>query len=168
MKIAILADIHDNLPNLKRCLDWCRHERVSRLVVCGDLTSRRTAAYLAANFSGPIFIISGNGELYKPEELAAYNMMKHCGAVGRESIGELNIGFCHEPAKIQRLLDGGSPRLDFIFYGHTHKPWLEKRNGTYVANPGNLAGIYYPATFALLETKKRHLELKALNDLAKP
>ena len=52
---------------------------------------------------------------------------------------------------------------DFIFYGHAHKPWLKKEGKTFVANPGTLGGVYYQATFAILNTETKNLELRGLN-----
>ena len=58
-----------------------------------------------------------------------------------------------------------SGRYDYVFYGHNHTPWEEKIGNTVVANPGTLAGMFQKATFAVLDTKNKKLELKILEIL---
>ena len=55
-----------------------------------------------------------------------------------------------------------SGKYDFVFYGHNHKPWIEEIGETFLANPGTLAGLFNKATFAILDTENKKLELKIL------
>ena len=55
--------------------------------------------------------------------------------------------------------------LDYLFYGHDHKPWLQEENSLIIANPGTLGGVFYKASFAILETVNGKLELKILEQL---
>jgi len=166
MFIAILSDIHDNLANLEKCLSWCKNNKIKKIVFCGDLTTLETATYLASNFPGEIFIVRGNAEIYLDNEIKKYKNIIHCGEIGIKKIGTLKIGFCHEPVKIKKLLNSNPKKdLNFIFYGHTHKPALEKSLSTIIANPGNIASIHYPASFAILNTTTKKLELKILTNL---
>ncbi len=57
------------------------------------------------------------------------------------------------------------PDLDIIFYGHTHKPWIEEQNQIKIVNPGTLGGVFQKATFALYDTGDRKLELKILETI---
>jgi len=166
MLLAVLSDIHDNLANLEKCLNWCRAHKVETIINCGDTTTLETINYLAANFRGEIFMVDGNGEIYETEELKKFQTIKYRGELGQEIIGGLRIGFCHEPHKIKRVLALAPAAPDFIFYGHTHTPGIERRGTTTVANPGNLAGIFHQATFATLDTETKELELKIVADLS--
>ncbi len=165
MLVAIISDIHDNLVTLKTCLDWCLKNQVQKLIICGDLTTLETAAYLTRAFTGEIFVIAGNAEIYERDQLARFKNIKYLGVLGFLNIAGVNIGLCHEPEKIKKVQIAAAAPLDFIFYGHTHKPWLEKENETYIVNPGNLAGIINPATFALLNTENKKISLKILSQL---
>src|SRR5579864_3924210 len=60
MKIAILSDIHDNLPLLRKALERCRSCDV--LICCGDLCSPFVAAELGKGFSNPIHCVFGNND----------------------------------------------------------------------------------------------------------
>jgi predicted phosphodiesterase len=73
------------------------------------------------------------------------------------------VGVCHEPYLMDNFLD--SDKLDYIFYGHTHKPWSEKRNSTFIFNPGTLGGVFQKATFAVWDTSSNKVELKLLEKI---
>jgi hypothetical protein len=165
MLIAIISDIHDNIVNLEKCLEWCRKNQVEKIICCGDVTNSETISYLAANFSGEIFLVAGNMELYEENILTRYRNIKYSGEVGLKKIGGLNIGFCHQPEKIKKVFKLSDLAPDFIFYGHTHKPWLEQTDKTIIANPGNAAGVFQQATFAVLDTDTKKLDLKIIADL---
>lgn len=164
MLIAIISDIHDNLANLDKCLDWCRQNRMEKIIFCGDATTTETLEHLGENFPGEIFMVRGNIELFEPETTTPINV-SYRGEIGQDKIGNCQIGFCHEPQKLGKVKALAAMPLDFIFYGHTHKPWLEMSGSTVVANPGNLAGTFHQATFATLDTETRRLELRILAEL---
>ena len=69
MLIAIISDIHDNLETLKKCLAWCSNNKINSLICCGDITTIETISYLARNFSGEIFVVSGNAEIYEEKDI---------------------------------------------------------------------------------------------------
>lgn len=165
MLIAIISDLHDNLVNLEKCLTWCQQNKIGKIICCGDVGNITTLKFLSTNFSGEIFLVTGNAETYDTDNLASLKNITYFGELGQEIIGGHNIGFCHKDQEIPGLIKKSSETFNFIFYGHSHRPWLEKKNGIQIANPGNLANIFYPATFAILETANSHLELKLIDKL---
>lgn len=165
MKIAIIADLHDQLINLDKFFNYCQKNKIKKILCLGDVGREETINYLARNFSGDIFLVRGNADLYDQSILKKFSNIIDCQEIAYKKIGDLNIIFFHEPEKIKKApLD--KFKADFIFYGHTHKPWLEKKADYFFVNPGNLAGLYYDASFAILDTKSHNLELKILNLLA--
>ena len=60
MLIAIIADIHDNLPNLEKLLDFTKKEKIKALLVCGDTGNKITLDYITNNFKGEIYLVRGN------------------------------------------------------------------------------------------------------------
>ncbi len=171
--IAVISDIHDNLPNLKTALDYAKSKNVSALFVLGDITNAQTLKYLAANFSGPIYLVAGNMEVCDLEaESKKYPQIDFLGRHGGIiKIGDKLVGLCHEPSLIDSLLKnchsraGGNPDdscPEIVFYGHTHKPYEEQREGVRLINPGNLANVFYAPTFALWDENTDKLELKIL------
>lgn len=70
------------------------------------------------------------------------------------------IGLCHEPSFLKDLLPHN---YYIIFYGHTHKPWVETKEQTHLVNPGTLGGFSYLSTFAVWDTDKPLPELIQTN-----
>ena len=163
MTIAIISDIHDNLINLEKCLDWCRINKTKAMICCGDVTNSETIKYLSKNFSGEIHLVKGNVELYSEAELEKYKNITYYGKVGRFKVGSKTAGACHEPFYIEDVIKKG--RCDIIFYGHTHRPWEEKRQGVKAINPGTLGGMFQKSTFATWNTKDDEIELKVMDTL---
>jgi len=162
MLIAIIADIHDNLVNLTKCLNWCKKSKIKKIICCGDITNEETLKHLANNFKGEINLVKGNIELYREKQLEEFNNINYYGQIGYLKLSKITIGFCHEPFLIDKVL---AKKCDLVFYGHTHKPWLENFNGIKIINPGNLSGMWYKATFAVYDTNKDKLELKLLENI---
>lgn len=164
MKVAVISDIHDNLANLAKCLDWCRQQSISRLICCGDVTNVETIDFLSKNFKGKIELVRGNADNFGDKELLNYKNIHYYGRAGGQlEIDKKNVGLCHEPALADDLLKAG--QYDIIFYGHTHKPWREERTGVIMINPGTLGGGFTKATFAVWDSQRNGLELKILETL---
>lgn len=164
MKIIIISDIHDNLVNLKKCLAWAENHDIKGTICCGDVVNSETLEFLDKKAPRPFYLISGNMEIFEPQEVNNLANINYLGRSGVCNFGERKIGLAHEPAYANKLLSE-HPDLDIIFYGHTHKPWLEKRNGVELANPGTLGAVFQKATFATYDTGSGKLELHLLEDL---
>ncbi len=174
MKIAIISDIHDNLVNLKKCLRWCGKEKIENIICCGDVTNGETVKFLSDNFNGNVYLVRGNMEIYDEDEIGRYDNVKYLGRVGKIKLGGKIIGVCHEPYLIGKAMETKScfghegnasaaeERCDVIFYGHTHKPWEEKRGGVRIINPGTLGGVFAKATFAVYNVDTKNIDLKIL------
>lgn len=162
MKIAIISDTHDNLINIKKCLAFCNKKKVKYLLHCGDWCGLPTMRFIRKNFSGRIIGVLGNAELNsdKMKSFGAKNDLLLKDDWTEIEIDIIKIALSHSPVKAVKL--ARTKKYDFVFHGHDHKPWLAKAVKTFIANPGNLAGIYYKPTFAVLDTKTKKLELKLI------
>lgn len=163
MKIAIISDIHDNLENLRRCLNWYRSQNIKHLICCGDIYNSETLKYLAENFDEKINLVYGNMEIYKESELEQYDNINFLGRFDVTTINSKRIGICHEPEFIEKILE--QSKCEVVFYGHTHRPWDERQNGVRIVNPGTLGGLFQKATFAVWDTETGELELKLVEKL---
>jgi uncharacterized protein len=165
MKVVIISDIHDNLANLEKFIKWCLANQVEQMICCGDVTSIDTLDFLARKFRLPIYLVRGNMELYGQDEID--NIVKvriNIKFLGRTAIIEIEnkkIGLCHEPFLIEEVMKIGP--CDIIFYGHTHKPWIEEKNGVKLVNSGTLGGVFQKATFAVWDTDQDEPELKIID-----
>jgi len=189
MKIAIISDIHNNEVNLKKVLDFCARENVEAIVCCGDLASKEVLDLMNDNFSGKIYYTFGNADyddvtnlwtgstkkrvsdsdekvvykntfLYKDFGEAIVENKSSSPAEGEAGRG-WRIAFVHYPDIAKSLARTG--KYDFVFYGHTHKPWIvnsplpegrQRGVGVTLLNPGTTGGEIYPPTFALWDTTK--------------
>jgi len=161
MKIAVISDMHDNLVNLEKFFSWCKIKKIEKIICCGDVTNSETLNILARGFNDKIYLVGGNIELYNEESLKQYPNIKYYGKIGIVEIDKHKIGICHEPFLIDKILE--KEKVDYIFYGHTHKPWIEEKDGVKIVNPGTLGGVFQKATFAFMEGKS--LELKILENI---
>lgn len=150
MKIAIISDTHDNLPNLKKAIEWINKEKIQLILHCGDISSQETIDEARKLFNGDIKFVKGNAdwELNLPDKMELeFNKKK--------------IGFVHFPAEAKKMVQSGN--FDMVFYGHTHRAWDEKVDSCHMINPGELAGQFYKPTFAVYDTATEKLELKILD-----
>lgn len=166
MRLAIISDTHDNLATLDKFLAYVKQNPVGAVIHCGDIAAGETLDRLAKNFTGPIFAVFGNMDYRDRVEAAA---KKYPGRVelfsefGQAELDGSKIGFCHH--RETAVARGETERFDYIFYGHSHKPWKEALGSCQLVNPGNLAGMIYQATFAILDTATGRLELKIVTRL---
>ncbi|MEA3398706.1 MAG: metallophosphoesterase family protein [Patescibacteria group bacterium] len=163
MKIAIISDIHDNLVNLKKSLDYINKWRAEQIICCGDVCNLDTIDYLIKNFSGIIHLVRGNMELFEDDDLPQIDKLKYYGKIALEEMAGRQVGLCHEPFRIDDILKMG--KAGIIFHGHTHKPWIEKKDNLLIANPGNVAGILHKATFAVWNTEDKRLKLVVVDEI---
>lgn len=159
MKVVIIADIHDNLINLKNCLDWCKENNVIHLICCGDVTNNETLDFMSANISGTVHLVKGNVDSWQDKDCDRYANVKYYGRSGgvAEFSGRI-IGFCHEAYLLDKVLEKGNPEI--VFYGHSHKPWQEDKSGVVFVNPGTLGGMFLDGTFAVFDVITGELFLK--------
>lgn len=167
MLVAIISDVHDNIPNLKKVLDYCAVNKVEKIICCGDLGSVETLDFLEDNFQGEIFFTFGNldDDYLKnyPFEKSYHKNIRVFKNYGEAEIGGKKISFVHFPREAVELCDTG--KFDLVFHGHTHKPWTEKRDACLLLNPGNVANQMYPPTFAVWNVEEHKFNLIRINEL---
>ena len=177
MKIAIISDVHDNIPNLKKVLDYCAGSKIEKTICCGDLASLETLEFLNDNFEGEIFFTFGNMDNdYLQNYFFKNNEFRKTKIFKKEGEAEMDghkIGFVHFPRIAKGMCRTG--KYEKVFYGHTHKPFTEIIELPASAeapawrcemlNPGNVAGQFFPATFAVWNTEDDKFDLIRINEL---
>jgi len=174
MQIAIISDIHNNETNLKKVLDFCAQEKIEKIICCGDLATKDSLDFFCDNFAGEIFYVFGNmdnGQFsdFRFDSNDTLHGTQYKNAQVFKSYGEIKIdgkeiAFIHFPREAKELAETG--KYDFVFFGHTHKPWTEVIGNCTLLNPGNTTGDFYPPTFATWNTETGKLELKKIHNLA--
>ena len=176
MKIAIISDTHDNIPNLTKVLNYCREHKIEKLIHCGDLAEIETLDFLKEHFAGDIFWTHGNMDRGHSADYpfadGKYKGINIFSKHGEVEIAGKKIAFVHFPEYAKRLAEEG--RFDFVFYGHTHMPWTETVRGENkdsnikaceLLNPGNVANQHYAPTFAVWDSLTEKFSLIRINDL---
>lgn len=162
MKFAIVSDTHDNTANFNKAIDWINKENIKLILHCGDITSQETIEEAEKNFDGQIEFVRGNGD---------FNLNHNLKDLMEVDLGGKKVVFIHYPDLAKKLAE--SKKYDLVFYGHTHKPWLDRKSFSkgsekkicLLVNPGELAGQRYKPTFAVYDTEDDKLELKILEKL---
>ncbi|MFA6184225.1 MAG: YfcE family phosphodiesterase [Parcubacteria group bacterium] len=172
MKIAIISDVHNNETNLKKVLNYCEQKKIKKIICCGDLASDETLDFMTDNFGGEIFYTFGNMDNEQLREFQFVDVYKNVNLFkkfGELELDSKKIAFVHYPREAEGLARTG--KYDFVFYGHTHKPWISHLDATgdhgkcVLLNPGNVAGEIYLPTFATWNTKDDNFELIRVHDL---
>jgi hypothetical protein len=166
MKVAIISDVHNNLVNLKKVLDYCAKEKIGTIICCGDLANKETLDFLNDNFSGIIYYVFGNMDNDQLRDVSAGEKYKKSFIYensGDAEIADKKVTFTHYPETAKRLCQGG--KYDLVFYGHTHKPWEENIGECKMLNPGNVAGELFLPTFAVWNTRTDNFQLVRVHSL---
>lgn len=166
MKIVIISDIHNNEVNLKKVLDFCGREKIEIIICCGDLAAKDTLDFLCDNFSGTVHYTFGNmdtDQLRSFELADKYKNVNIYKKFGETEVENKKIALVHYPNAARELCQTG--KYDFVFHGHTHKPWEEIVGSCKMLNPGNVAGEIYPPTFAVWNTENDKFELIRIHGL---
>ena len=152
MNIAIISDIHDNLPMLRRALE--RSQQAEVLLCCGDLCSPFVAKELGRGFAKPIHIVFGNndGDPFRIASTAArFSQMKVHGEYAELELGGRTFSINHFD-NIGRAIAKGE-KYDVVCFGHNHQFEISAAGKTLIINPGEVyGGLTSHSTFAFYDT----------------
>lgn len=160
MKIGIIADTHDNLPQIKKAVEIFNQEKVELVLHAGDFVSPFTCLEFK-NLNCPLKGVFGNND---GDKIYLQEKFKGIGELFPEpyktNINHKNIIMLH----LEKLIDdlAESQKYELIIYGHTHRTDLRKIGKTLIVNPGECGGwLSGKSTIALLDLE--NLEAKIIN-----
>jgi len=165
MLIAICSDSHDNLPNIDKFLTYCNDNKVKIVIHCGDWDNWEAMKRFREKFSGKIYGVLGNADYSKvsPEKILEKLQINISPKIFEGSFEKIKFAIVHHPEEANEL--AATNKYNFVFYGHSHTPWMKKMEKTYLVNPGTLAGVFNKATFATYDTTTKRIELHLLESL---
>lgn len=167
MRIGIVSDVHDNLANLQKVLNYLKENKIKQIFCLGDIGNLEIIAQLSQNFAGKIYFVCGNVE--KDQNITANDLQKLPNIIisdltfAKIKINNTIIGICHRPSEINSNIK--SDKFSIIFYGHTHKPDKKMLGSAILLNPGNIAGIFYAPTFAIWNSNNNQYKLLLIDKL---
>ena len=140
MRIGVVGDTHDRMPNVERIVALFREARIDRIVHTGDITQPRVLPHFAS-LQVPFLGVFGNNDraLQQSLEAEALRLGLDLGAPPRsfEWAGR-RILVVHDPSEAPEALP---PDLSLLLHGHTHRHRLERQGETLIFNPGECAGL---------------------------
>jgi putative phosphoesterase len=164
MLIAILSDIHDNIPKLRAAIDHIR--RCDALLCAGDLCSPFIVDELA-RFPRQIHVVFGNNDadlfritqkaIAANQQRAPEDSIRLHGELFEGELGGKRIALNHFEQIGKALVHSG--QYDLVCYGHTHQFSVERDPATGAIrglNPGEIFGLLRPeseSTFVSYETE---------------
>jgi len=133
LKIGIIADTHDNLPNIRKAVSILQSEGVSALMHVGDFVSPFSLRELL-KFHGPIYAVFGNND---GEKRGLSGMLQGIAEGYRTlELDGKKILMCHILEDIPPEAYEG---VDLILTAHTHRLYIG--DGTpLIINPGEAGG----------------------------
>lgn len=164
MLIGLCSDSHDHVDNLQKAVGFFKKKNVAKVIHSGDYCSPFTIPL----FEGlPLHGIFGNNDGDK------YLLMKKFDEIGATLYGDffsftaddLAIAVYHGTySEITRSLEK-SALYDVVISGHTHQAGLETVGDTISINPGSINGFDQDAMIAMLDTVKREVKFKELDQI---
>ena len=155
MRICIVSDSHDRADALAQAVREAKSLGAEAVVHCGDLIGAQTLKPALAH-GLPIHLIHGNN-VGEPQALhrqsrASGGLLQYHGADARLALGGRRIFVVHYDDYGLAFACTGDWEL--VCCGHSHRAEARevanvKGGRTWLVNPGTVAGLAAPATWAL-------------------
>ncbi len=158
MLIGIVSDSHENMPLIKKAVDFFNEKKVGLVLHAGDIISPISAREFEKLKCRMIAVFGNNdGEKKMWRERIKNFGEIHDGPFEVNAEGK-KILLMHEPENMPELLKNS--KYDVLIYGHTHKPEVRFAGKTLIVNPGELGGwLYGRSTVALLKIPELNAEI---------
>ena len=142
MKLGLFADTHDNLPMVRKAVEFFNAEKVDLVLHLGDYV----APFFMSAITGlrvRLIGIFGNNDGDKLMLQARFSE-RGLDLFDQPHTLQLNgkrILMLHEPFELDALVKSGEYQV--IAYAHTHIPKWKTEEGTLIVNPGECGGWLY-------------------------
>ena len=137
MRIGVVSDTHNLLPNVRRIVELFNAAGVEHVIHTRDVTQARTVHALAA-LRAPLIGVYGNND--EIDDLApaaaAHGFAFQEGALSLTLAGR-RIVVVHDP---RDLAAAREDEHDVALHGHDHRLVVERNAGRLRFNPGECAG----------------------------
>ncbi len=133
MKIGVISDTHLSKPTpLLEYVVQTYFSDAEIILHAGDLCKRRV---LDVFYGKTLYVVAGNRD---DDEVKKWYPQRHV----IEASG-LKIGLIHgwgPPFGLKERIAACFSHVDCIVFGHSHRPFVGKKNGTVLFNPGAFCG----------------------------
>ncbi|MFH1133172.1 MAG: metallophosphoesterase [Nanoarchaeota archaeon] len=166
MKIAILSDIHENIPNLVKALGMIKEMGCERILFLGDFINPGVVKVIAAQ-DIPVRAVWGNndGDKVSIMQIALHpksSLTMADGVFDSLEIDGRKIFMTHFPQLADVAIKAG---FDAVFYGHDHDKVLKNVGSCLLLNPGEISAHKTgESTFAVYNTQTNDAEIISVAD----
>ena len=166
MKIGILADIHDNVDNIRHAVNLLNGLQVEVVLIAGDLVSPLVVPSLR-KLRGKVIACFGDND---GNQIGIAGGMRVVGTMAYGPVcyrtdDGVHILMAHQLQEIRDCIDGS----DVVVFAHSHRSSIATdRHGRVFINPGEVGGwMYRKPSIAVYETTTKEaqiIELPKMNE----
>jgi putative phosphoesterase len=164
MKIGILADIHDNVDNLRQAIRLFNALECRAVLLAGDFVSPLVVPSMR-KLHCPVVACFGDND---GNQIGIAGGMKIVGTLGHpplcwKSRDGVKFLMCHQLQDVKDCVGDA----DVVIFAHTHRPSIVRdRNDRLFINPGETGGwMFRRPTVAVYDTETRQAEILPLPDM---
>jgi putative phosphoesterase len=168
VKICIVSDSHDRSDPLATAVREAAAQGAEAVIHCGDVIGTQTLR-AALDVGLPMHVIHGNN-LGDPVSLSRWarerpGQLHYHGPDARLELAGRRIFVVHYPEYGHAMACTGE--WDLVCCGHSHEAEVRqvgnvKEGRTWLVNPGTVAGLAAPATWALGDLQTMRFEVRTL------
>ncbi|HJN51981.1 MAG: YfcE family phosphodiesterase [Pseudomonadales bacterium] len=138
MRIGVVSDTHDNMPNVEKIIDIFNGTGVDRVIHTGDISRVKTLTAMS-RLKVPLFGVYGNNDQERTdlEQSAALNGFHFTDPPLEVEWCDRSILVVHDPRDLNRYLNH---KHHLALFGHTHIKTIEFFANQLKFNPGECAG----------------------------
>ena len=138
MRIGVVSDTHDNMPNVEKIIDIFNDTGVDRVIHTGDISRVKTLTAMS-RLKVPLFGVYGNNDQERTdlEQSAALNGFHFTDPPLEVEWCDRSILVVHDPRDLNRYLNH---KHHLALFGHTHIKTIEFFANQLKFNPGECAG----------------------------
>ena len=159
MKLGIISDTHDNVPVIKKAVEYFNSSGVELVIHAGDYVSPFSFKPLLELNSNLVGVWGNNdGDRLALSRISEGRIKDNFLVMERRGATIL-VGHYFEA--LEALVK--SQVYDLIVYGHTHEAEIRKVGKTLVVNPGECGGwLYGKSTVAMVDLDSKEAQLISL------
>ena len=165
MLIGAISDSHDNLPQVKKGVQFLNEQKVQLVLHAGDYVAGFVVpqlAKLSCNLIGVFGNNDGDHELLKKRfsETTNCTVKDRFAQITLEGY-RIALLHGHEVELLNAVVDSGY--FDAVIHGHSHNFSVQRRGKTLAVNPGELCGyLTGKSTVAVLDTAANEAKIVEL------
>lgn len=163
MKIGIISDTHDHVPNIKRAVEKFLAEGVEEVIHAGDYCSPFTIPHFSKLKLTGVFG-NNDGDHYRLMQKFSEIMGDLRGEFADLSYNGRRIAVYHgtQQGITDALVKCGT--YDVVVTGHTHEPHITIKKNTIWINPGSAHGFDDFGTVAIYDSEANQAEILYLGN----